>query len=369
MKKWILTLLAVLLIAGMSRRASALTLVYIVDAGGGFGAPSIPIVSGQSELLNLPAFGRLTLANEYVDFRVIAEIVLGTDRHISDPVMDTIIENFDYRIRIADASTGLTPASLALEPTANRGVRFVEFTQRGRYTLSLIRVGSVIGEFNIPLGGDIDNAANPIAGEQSQAIAALPGVGNILVAFQGMTLPAAPMSIPPTGGITGRSFESVGSVTNRLALVPESVSIGGKITLQATLNFVQPIEFRFKPLTGPAFNRMALLAADGAYSFNNLPPNLYTVSIKGRKWLRENIAVDAWTGNVSNADATLLAGDSNDDNFIDITDLLALMGAYNQAAPATGFLDAADFNSDGINDIADLLLLIGNYNKQGDTLP
>jgi hypothetical protein len=67
-----------------------------------------------------------------------------------------------------------------------------------------------------------------------------------------------------------------------------------------------------------------------------------------------------------NLQATLRAGDTNEDNAVDITDLLTLIGAYNQVAPATSYLEAADFNGDGINDIADLLLLIANYNREGE---
>jgi len=138
--------------------------------------------------------------------------------------------------------------------------------------------------------------------------------------------------------------------------------------LQASLNGAQSINFTFRPPTGTGtpFTRTATLNTNGTYSFNDIPIGEYTLSIKGAKWLRKNITVDARLGNVSNANATLLAGDANDDNAADIGDLLLLIAHYNKNAPSADYLNAADFNDDGANDISDLLLLVANYNKQGD---
>jgi uncharacterized protein YfkK (UPF0435 family) len=74
----------------------------------------------------------------------------------------------------------------------------------------------------------------------------------------------------------------------------------------------------------------------------------------------------AHTTGAVNVNFTLRAGDVNNDNAVDITDLLALIAAYNKLSPNAGYLEGADFNADGTNDITDLLLLIGNYNQIGD---
>ncbi len=160
------------------------------------------------------------------------------------------------------------------------------------------------------------------------------------------------------GGLSGPNF---------IAFRPHLVTVGGVIALQGTQNAVQPVDFTFYPATGSAFTRTATLNFAGGYNINNILAGQYTVSIKGAKWLRKNITVDARSGNVSNANATLLAGDANNDNFADITDLLLLVGHYNQTSPNAGYSDAADFNCDGVDDITDLLLLVANYNKQGDS--
>jgi hypothetical protein len=146
-----------------------------------------------------------------------------------------------------------------------------------------------------------------------------------------------------------------------------SSEISGTITLEGTQDAVQPLTVTFRLTTGSAFTRTVTLNAAGTYRVTGLPADIYTVSFKGRKWLRKTITVDTRSGNVMNANAMLRAGDANDDNAVDIADLLLLLTHYNKVSPDSTYLNAADFNDDGTNDITDLLLLIGNYNHLGDS--
>src|SRR5262249_42587732 len=84
----------------------------------------------------------------------------------------------------------------------------------------------------------------------------------------------------------------------------------GALDLQNCLNLVQNIEFTFRPTDNSGtFSRMITLNADGTFSIANLPHNVYTVHIKGPKWLAKNVSVDTTNGNVSGVMATLLGGD------------------------------------------------------------
>ncbi|MDX1524525.1 MAG: dockerin type I domain-containing protein, partial [Anaerolineae bacterium] len=56
---------------------------------------------------------------------------------------------------------------------------------------------------------------------------------------------------------------------------------------------------------------------------------------------------------------TLLAGDVNGDNIIDIVDLAYIAQHYRSADPS------ADFNADGKVSIIDLALAAGNYQQKG----
>ena len=155
-----------------------------------------------------------------------------------------------------------------------------------------------------------------------------------------------------------------------IADAPAPVTVSGVIFLQSVVHSVQPLIFTFRPAMGSSFTRTATLDQNGSYSLRDIPPDTYTVSIKGGRWLRKNITVDARTGNVTNANAVLFAGDANNDNAVDVADLILIINHYNQQknTPAnnSNYLEAADFDCDDVNDVNDLLLVIGNYNKQGN---
>ncbi len=147
-----------------------------------------------------------------------------------------------------------------------------------------------------------------------------------------------------------------------------NATVSGVIGLEssAALNQVMHFEFRPRP-SGTAFTRTQTLSSAGAFSFGDIPRGDYDVAIKGAKWLRKVVRVNASAGDVTNVQAVLRGGDANDDNAVDINDLLLLIAHYNKVSPSASYSDACDFNSDGTNDISDLLLLIAHYNQLGDS--
>jgi hypothetical protein len=161
-----------------------------------------------------------------------------------------------------------------------------------------------------------------------------------------------------------------GGVTINAAMtVKVPVTVSGTISLQEIVDSQQNIVFTFQPTDGaPDFERQAVLTATGGYSFNNIPARQYTVHIKGDKWLARNIAVNATAGNVNNANASLLGGDANNDNSVDIFDLDLLIQAFNSVEGDPNFLVGTDLNCDGAADVFDLNILITNFNSVGDPL-
>ena len=180
-----------------------------------------------------------------------------------------------------------------------------------------------------------------------------------------------PDTISWAGNTLTTSWNTTTGSDNMRVIIAALVNVSGRITLQSVVNSIQQIAFTFRPTSGSSFTRTILLNTDGSYSLSNLPAGNYTVSIKGAKWLRKNISVNASIGNVTNANSVLLAGDTNNDNFADVADLLFIINHYNQQKNTpvnnSNYLEAADFNCDDVNDVADLLLIIGNYNKHGDS--
>ena len=64
---------------------------------------------------------------------------------------------------------------------------------------------------------------------------------------------------------------------------------------------------------------------------------------------------------------TLLAGDVNGDQVINIFDIAAVAGALNLAAPCGSALGPMDYNSDGSVTIVDLALVAQNFGRYGPT--
>lgn len=176
---------------------------------------------------------------------------------------------------------------------------------------------------------------------------------------------------------TSKRFDSRenGTAANQPKLLvtytpPATADISGTLTLQGIVPAAptQTITFLLHPSDNSGdVTKTANVASNGVFQLSGVPRKNYSLRIKGDRYLAVKInAVNASGGNVSGVIALLKAGDTNADNAADITDLLLLIGHYNQVSPSAGYLSAADLNLDGINDITDLLLLIGNYNKQGD---
>src|SRR5262249_2329337 len=127
------------------------------------------------------------------------------------------------------------------------------------------------------------------------------------------------------------------------------------------------LPFEFRP-TGGGTNvtRTVTLSATGTFTLTDIPPGAYNLAIKGSKWLRKVVAVNASNGNVSGVNATLLPGDVTGNNIVDIAYLAELADAFNTTPASPHWNANADLNCDGKVDILDLGLLADNYGKSGD---
>jgi sugar lactone lactonase YvrE len=166
---------------------------------------------------------------------------------------------------------------------------------------------------------------------------------------------------------TGDNFFAPTTLAFNRPAAPATATVSGIITLESSQNSAQLLTFEFRPRpTGTAFTRTQTLSNGGAFGFNDIPLGDYDVAIKGTKWLRKIVRVNASAGDVTNVAVTLKAGDITNDNVVDITDLLTLIAHYNAVSPSSNYLDAADLDNNGSNDIGDLLLLISRYNHIGE---
>jgi hypothetical protein len=144
-------------------------------------------------------------------------------------------------------------------------------------------------------------------------------------------------------------------------------TISGHIILPGIVNAAQPLTFAFASTDGlVSFTRTVTLSAAGDFQITGVNRKDYAVHIKGAKWLARNITVHASAADVSDANATLLPGDVNGDNEINIIDLGPLADAFNTTPVSPKWNANADLNCDGKVNILDLGLLADNFGKSGD---
>ena len=148
-----------------------------------------------------------------------------------------------------------------------------------------------------------------------------------------------------------------------------STLVTGQMDVQAIPNLVgSTVRFDFRPMTGTAFTRTAVLSAKGTFTLGGIPAGTYSVLAQAPRHLKRAFNVIANGLTVSNLRVQLKAGDINEDNAIDFGDLSTLLQAYNALEgdslyAANAF---ADINGDGGIDFGDLSTMLQNYNELGD---
>lgn len=177
-------------------------------------------------------------------------------------------------------------------------------------------------------------------------------------------------------GVTTTS-SSTGDVTLnfRTNIVVSVQTISGTITLLDRESGTEvgqqvTIEIRNVGNTTPLHTEVVTLGAGGAYSFNvasPVPAGTYDVTAKHAKHLRKLLAGQAIAaGGASGLNASLTAGDCDDDNEVGIGDYAVLSSAYNTCTGDGGYDMRADLNGDECVDIADYAILSSNYGLTGD---
>jgi hypothetical protein len=147
----------------------------------------------------------------------------------------------------------------------------------------------------------------------------------------------------------------------------QPVSLAGTVTLQGCPTAAFPITFTFTPtVSGAAFSLSSTPAANGAFTLSSVPAGEYTLGIKGWSWLRKDVSVNTTAGAVTGVSATLLTGDVNDDNVVDLNDFSLLAAAFGTTPSSPAWNSHADLNDDGVVDLTDFGLLAMNFGLSGD---
>lgn len=202
-------------------------------------------------------------------------------------------------------------------------------------------------------------------------------------AFRGHILALASITLN-TGAtiINGSALARNGAVTmeaNWINSFETPKQFSGHVDLQDYVGDItqQPIVFEFHQPGNPTvlYSTTTYLQLDGSFAYSTNTSNVgtgsYDITAKGYHWLKRalpNVAVGL--SGVTGLDYTwtksLINGDINNDNAVDIGDYAILSATYN-STPESGNWDAsADINGDESVDIADYAILSYNYSQFGD---
>lgn len=144
-------------------------------------------------------------------------------------------------------------------------------------------------------------------------------------------------------------------------------NVTGTVALQGAVNSQQTLIFTFRPTIGsPWFPRYATLNSNGNFTLTNVPPGLYTVAVVGPRYLNRDVTYTVMASDNIGLNATLLAGDVNGDNVVDISDFSLLATAFGSDPSSNYWNPDADLNNDGVVDITDFSLIAGNFGVGGD---
>jgi sugar lactone lactonase YvrE len=148
---------------------------------------------------------------------------------------------------------------------------------------------------------------------------------------------------------------------------PTTAAVSGTITLDHCQNSAQTLTFTFRPTDGSDnIIKTVTLAADGSFHLTRILRMSYTLHVKGSKWLAKNVSVDDSNGDVTGLSATLLPGDVNGNNRVNLADLGDLSDAFGTTPASPDWNENADLNCDGKVNILDLALLASSFGKKGD---
>lgn len=143
----------------------------------------------------------------------------------------------------------------------------------------------------------------------------------------------------------------VGNLSGSVDLQGRANESGGTVTIMSASGYLES-----KTIT----------AADGSWSFTNIPAGDYQVNIEMARYLDAQkgeygggVTVPPG-GTVVLSKVKLLGGDANDDDEVDISDGTIIGGQFGLSPPTDS---RADINNDDMVDILDLVLFGGNYTK------
>ncbi|MCE9558329.1 MAG: hypothetical protein K8R88_05210, partial [Armatimonadetes bacterium] len=283
-------------------------------------------------------------------------------------VLPTVARTMNFRMTVRDNRAGGGENNFGAKTITVSGAAFsvtspntaVSWPAGSTQTVTWNKGGTTSANVNILLstasGTNFDTGAGVIT-----VLANTPNDGSETITVPAVAATTCRIKIEPTDNIY---FD----VSNVNFTITASQTVTGNVTLQ---NIVpspngQVVALQIFAVGGSSALRTAnvTLDASGNYSYTVSPAlanGNYDVRLKGSHWLAKRVANRAFGATGASAvSASLINGDSQPDNVIDLSDYTIVVSAFN------GSLATADLNLDGIVDLTDYTVLVTNFNAIGD---
>jgi hypothetical protein len=186
------------------------------------------------------------------------------------------------------------------------------------------------------------------------------------------TSSSAIQSLPSAQVGAGGFTVSLPAQSVTLYVLPQSSGIAGSVKLQNfsgdPTKIPVTIQIRNPGTTTAVQTQTVYLNPDGTFSLSTTLKATYDVAVKASNWLRKRISNVKLTGVgfVAGLSFSLINGDVNGDNNVDVLDLLAIGAAWRTEPAMSKWNPNADLNGDGSVDLLDWLIVANNWRKTGD---
>ncbi|MEM7798449.1 MAG: hypothetical protein AAF633_04590, partial [Chloroflexota bacterium] len=177
---------------------------------------------------------------------------------------------------------------------------------------------------------------------------------------------------------TGDEPKNAAIASLNAQIVSSSITVTGAVTtsLTGTVNFegytdnsgeILSVRFFASGASTPAYAFTPTTSdAQGTFLVSDIEPGDYSVEVKLSNSLQKALNMTIVSGSNSQDFGTLLAGDSNNNNTVEISDFSILASSFNKSSGDVGYVDGADFTGDNIVNLGDFSLLANNFNTSGE---
>jgi hypothetical protein len=165
-------------------------------------------------------------------------------------------------------------------------------------------------------------------------------------------------TFPGDGSFASSSGSGVLTVGRLVTATVVLEGYGGNITTVPL-----SLEIRNPGETTPISSLTVFLNSSGQTQFNVPVSGDVDIALKGPHWLRQTLAL---TGGATSLSFSLVNGDVNDDNRINLTDFSLLSAAFRSRPGDANWNPMADLNGDGVVNLADFSILSANFRRIGD---